>query len=126
VCRGAVGYKDLKDRPVWPALKTWLTPEQQALLERHAPARLELSNGRRPAVTYSATAPPFIALRIQELYGVTRLPRVALGRVPVVVQVLAPNQRPVQITDDLERFWQNDYPRVKRELQRRYPKHEWR
>ena len=126
VCLGAFGYKDLKDKPVWPVVKAWLSGAQQALLDRHAPVRLELPNGRKPAVTYNAEGSPFIALRIQELYGVSSPLRIAMGRVPVVVHVLAPNQRPVQITEDLAGFWQNDYPRVKKELQRKYPKHEWR
>ncbi|MCX7590907.1 MAG: hypothetical protein N2255_04695, partial [Kiritimatiellae bacterium] len=65
------------------------------------------------------------ALRIQELYGVTTLPRIAMGRVSLTVQVLAPNMRPVQVTRDLASFWREHYPRIKSELQRRYPKHEW-
>jgi ATP-dependent helicase HrpB len=65
-------------------------------------------------------------LRIQELYGVQEPLTILGGRQRVVVQVLAPNQRPVQITDDLGSFWKNHYERVKKELQRRYPKHEWR
>jgi len=126
VCVGPLSAKDLKEAPVWPAVKAWLSAHQQAQLNEHAPERLRLPNGRTPAVKYAQDAPPFIALRIQELYGVTGEVRIALGRVPVLIHVLAPNQRPVQITADLAGFWKNDYPRVKRELQRKYPKHEWR
>ena len=126
ICHGALSYKDLKEKPVWPVLKTWLSGAQQALLDKHAPQRLALSSGRQPALTYTPDGAPFIAARIQELYGTNAPLRIALGRVTVVVHVLAPNQRPVQITEDIAGFWQKDYPRVKKELQRRYPKHEWR
>ena len=56
----------------------------------------------------------------------TATPRIALGRIPVLVHILAPNNRPVQITQDLTGFWRDHYPKAKQELQRKYPKHEWR
>jgi ATP-dependent helicase HrpB len=65
-------------------------------------------------------------VRIQELYDVTGTPKIAMGRVPVLLHILAPNMRPVQITQDLAGFWREHYPRVKSELQRKYPKHAWR
>jgi ATP-dependent helicase HrpB len=126
LCAGAVSYKDLKERPALPVVRGWLSPAQQELVERHAPERLELPNGRRPRVEYGAGEPPTVALTIQELYGVTRLPAVALGRVAPRVEILAPSRRPVQVTTDLAAFWAEQYPKVKKELQRRYPKHEWR
>ena len=67
-----------------------------------------------------------IAVRIQELYDVKTTPRIAMGRVPVLLHILAPSMRPVQITQDLVGFWRDHYPRIKSELQRKYPKHEWR
>ena len=109
-----------------PVVKAWLTNEQQALVDRHAPERLSLPNGRKPKVQYDGTKPPHIALRIQELYDVTQTPKVAMGRIPVVVEILAPSMRPVQVTQDLAGFWAEHYPRIKQELQRKYPKHEWR
>jgi ATP-dependent helicase HrpB len=126
VCLGAIGYKELKDRPVWPALRAWLPRAVQGEIDRLAPERIELSNGRNPKVTYARDRPPTIALRIQELYGISKPITVAAGRVRVVVQVLAPNFRPVQVTDDLASFWANSYPAIKKEYQRKYPKHEWR
>lgn len=126
LCHGAFTYKEIKERDVWPAVRGWLSGKQQALLDKHAPERLEFANGRRPKVVYSPAAPPHIALRIQELYGVTQTPRLALGRVPVVVHILTPGMKPVQITQDLANFWREHYPKLKQELQRRYPKHEWR
>ena len=126
LCHGAVSYKDLKDREVKPVVKSWLSPAQHDVLEKHAPERVSLSNGRTPKVTYEAEGPPFIALRIQELFGVTQTPRIAAGRVALSVHILAPSMRPVQVTQDLASFWREHYPRIKSELQRKYPKHEWR
>ena len=126
VCRGAISYKDIKDKPVWPAVKLWLSGAQQALVEKHAPERLDLPNGRKAKVTYSADAEPFISMRIQDLYDVKQTPKLAMGRVPAVVHILGPNHRPVQVTQDLAGFWREHYPRIKKELQRKYPKHEWR
>ncbi|MCX7866000.1 ATP-dependent helicase HrpB [Limisphaera sp. VF-2] len=126
LCHGAFSYKEIKERDVAPLVRSWLSPQQQALLEEHAPERVRLSNGRTPRVLYSNDGPPRISLRIQELYGVQEAPRVALGRVPLVVQILSPGMKPVQVTQDLNNFWREHYPRLRQELQRRYPKHEWR
>jgi ATP-dependent helicase HrpB len=126
VCHGAFSSKEIKDKPVKPIVQSWLSEAQRELLARHAPERLELPNGRTPKITYETTGPPYIALRIQELYEVNQTPKIALGRVPVLVHILAPNMRPVQITQDLAGFWREHYPRIKQELQRKYPKHEWR
>ena len=126
ICRGAFSYKEIKERNVWPALKSWLNPQQQHQLEELAPERLELPNKRKAKIIYSDTAPPTIATRIQDLYGVDRNLTIGRGRIPVVIQVLAPNNRPIQITSDLENFWREAYPKIKKELQRKYPKHEWR
>jgi ATP-dependent helicase HrpB len=126
ICHGAIGYKDIKDKPVKAILKAWLSPAQQDLLDKHAPERLNLSNGKTPKISYEFGNPPHIALRIQELYDVNTTPKIAMGRVPVLLHVLAPNMRPVQITQDLAGFWREHYPRLKQELQRKYPKHEWR
>ncbi|MCX8155756.1 MAG: ATP-dependent helicase HrpB [Verrucomicrobiae bacterium] len=126
VCHGAFTYKDIKDRPVKPVVQSWLSPAQQDLLNRHAPERVDLGNGRRPKVVYAENQPPYIAARIQELFGLDKTPRIALGKVTLTVHILAPNMRPVQITQDLAGFWREHYPRIKQELQRKYPKHEWR
>jgi ATP-dependent helicase HrpB len=107
-------------------VKGWLNGAQVALVEKHCPERIELPGGRKPKVIYSPEIPPHFATRLQDLYGVKETPRIAMGRVALTVHLLAPNQRPVQITQDLAGFWRDHYPRVKQELQRKYPKHEWR
>jgi ATP-dependent helicase HrpB len=126
ICHGAFGYKDIKDKSVKGILKAWLSPAQQELLDKHAPERLNLSNGKTPKISYELGNPPHIALRIQELYDVNTTPKIAMARVPVLIHILAPNMRPIQITQDLAGFWREHYPRLKQELQRKYPKHEWR
>jgi ATP-dependent helicase HrpB len=126
LCHGAVSYKDIKEREVKPVVMSWLSEAQRGLLDKHAPERLTLPNGRTPKVAYEATGSPHISLRIQELYDVTQTPKIALGRVPVLVHILTPGMKPIQITQDLASFWREHYPRIKSELQRKYPKHLWR
>jgi ATP-dependent helicase HrpB len=126
VCHGSFSGKDLKDKPAKAVVKSWLSVAQQGQLEKQAPERLTLSNSRTAKVHYDVGNPPHIALRIQQLYGVKTTPRIALSRVPVLLHILAPSQRPVQITQDLPGFWRDHYPRIKQELQRKYPRHEWR
>jgi ATP-dependent helicase HrpB len=75
---------------------------------------------------YEPGSPPRGRARIQELFGLRETPKVAAGRASVLIEILAPNSRPVQITDDLSRFWAVHYPEIKKTLSRRYPKHEWR
>jgi len=126
LCHGAVSYKDIKEREVKPVVMSWLSEMQRGLLDKHAPERLTLPNGRTPKVAYEATGSPHISLRIQELYDVTQTPKIVMGRVPVVVHILTPGMKPIQITQDLASFWREHYPRIKSELQRKYPKHLWR
>jgi ATP-dependent helicase HrpB len=126
LCHGAVSYKDIKEREVKPVVMSWLSEAQRGLLDKHAPERLSLPNGRTPKVAYEATGSPHISLRIQELYDVTQTPKIAMGRVPVLVHILTPGMKPIQITQDLASFWREHYPRIKSELQRKYPKHLWR
>ena len=126
LCHGAVSYKDIKEREVKPVVMSWLSHAQRELLDKHAPERLTLSNGRTPKLNYEPGVPPFISLRIQELYDVNTTPKIALGRVPVTVHILTPGMKPIQVTSDLASFWREQYPKIKSELQRKYPKHEWR
>ncbi len=126
LCLGASSYKDVKDRDVARAVQSWLSAAQRDLVDKFAPERVTLSNGRTPKVTYEAGGPPYISLRIQELFDVTDTPRIAMRRVPLSIHILAPSMRPVQVTQDLANFWREHYPRIKSELKRKYPKHEWR
>ncbi|MBA3961449.1 MAG: ATP-dependent RNA helicase [Chthoniobacterales bacterium] len=125
ICLGATSYKEVKERPVAPVLKSWLSAAQQNALEQFAPERIKLPNERNARITYAPSAPPTIATRIQDLYGVENGLTIGPGRVPLRIEVLAPNHRPIQITDDLATFWRESYPKIKKELQRKYPKHRW-
>jgi ATP-dependent helicase HrpB len=126
ICSGAVGYREIKDRPVWPVVRGWLSGSQQRAVDRFAPERIELPGGRRPKLQYAEQQPPVLSARIQDLYGVEGSLRICAGRVTVLIHVLAPNHRPVQITQDLTNFWKATYPAIKQELRRKYPRHEWR
>jgi ATP-dependent helicase HrpB len=94
-------------------------------LEEVAPAKVRLAGGREAKVHYERDAPPWVQSRLQDFFGMHQTPVVARGKVPVVVRLLAPNHRPVQVTTDLAGFWKRLYPSVRRELMRRYPKHKW-
>jgi ATP-dependent helicase HrpB len=94
-------------------------------LDEIAPARIRLSKGRQTKVHYEPGKPPWIASRLQDFFGMRETPRIGPERTPVVVHLLAPNQRAVQTTADLAGFWERLYPQVRRELMRRYPRHSW-
>jgi ATP-dependent helicase HrpB len=125
LCQGATTYKEIKERQAWPTLKSWLNPGQQQVVDDFAPERVKLPGGRAAKIIYG-DGPPTIAARIQDLYDTPGGLAVGRGRVPLRIQVLAPNHRPIQITADLENFWREHYPKIKKELQRKYPKHQWR
>lgn len=124
LCHGLKSFSELK--AVGPSLISTL--EQRAgsrLLNEIAPSRIRLPNGRQTKVNYEAGKPPWIASRLQDFFGMRETPRIANGKVALVVHLLAPNKRPVQTTTDLTGFWQRLYPQLRRELGRRYPKHAW-
>jgi len=124
LCRGLKSFAELKTA----GASLLSTLEQRAgakLLNEIAPSRIRLPGGRQTKVNYKTGKPPWIASRLQDFFGMRETPRIANGKVAVVVHLLAPNQRPVQTTTDLAGFWQRLYPQVRRELSRRYPRHKW-
>jgi ATP-dependent helicase HrpB len=102
-----------------------LTYQQRQAIDREAPERIEVPTGSHLALQYELGRPPILAVRIQELFGLAETPRIAGGRIKVLLHLLAPNQRPQQVTDDLASFWVNTYPQVRKDLRGRYPKHAW-
>ncbi|QOV90033.1 ATP-dependent helicase HrpB [Humisphaera borealis] len=95
------------------------------LLDQHAPESIEVPTGNRIALQYRKAEPPILAVRLQEVFGWFDTPRIAGGRVPVLMHLLGPNYRPVQVTDDLRSFWTTTYFQVRKDLRVRYPKHSW-
>lgn len=106
-------------------LRAALSPAQIRALEAHAPESIRIPSGREVRLLYEPGRPPVLAARLQELFGLAEAPKVAAGRVRVLLHLLGPNFRPVQITQDLESFWRATYPRVRKDLRARYPKHAW-
>jgi len=135
LCLGRLSFDELRRVDLLPALGARLSRDQARLLEREAPEWVTVPSGSRIRLEYrrepagitepSSAEPPVLAVRIQELFGLEQTPRVARGRVAVLLHLLAPSGRPVQVTRDLESFWDRGYGEVRKELQGRYPKHAW-
>ncbi len=122
---GRKSFADLRRVPLLDVLQGALSYPQLEAVRREAPERLEVPSGSHVRLDYEPGKPPVLAARIQEMFGLAETPRVAAGRVPVLLHLLAPNGRPQQVTHDLRSFWENTYPQVRKELAGRYPKHSW-
>jgi ATP-dependent helicase HrpB len=144
-------WPDLSDAALTAAAREWLAPllaDKTALkdigaddlsnaimellpwnmrrrLDTEAPTHFEAPTGTNVPIDYEAEAGPTIAIRVQELFGLSRHPSIAGGRVPLVIELLSPAQRPVQVTKDLPGFWAGSYAAVKAEMRGRYPRHPW-
>ncbi|MHB0996643.1 MAG: ATP-dependent helicase HrpB [Elusimicrobiales bacterium] len=125
ICSGARSVAEARTRPVLPALHDWYGWDKVRLIDKNAPARLEMPGGRRAKIRYPKGREPYLEAKIQDLFHLTETPRIAAGRVPLVVHILAPSMRPVQVTKDLKSFWAESYPKLKPALARRYPRHKW-
>jgi ATP-dependent helicase HrpB len=122
---GRKSFAELRRAPLLGALQGSLSHQQLEAVRREAPERLEVPSGSQVRILYEPGKPPVLAARIQEMFGLAETPRVAAGRVPVLLHLLAPNGRPQQVTHDLRSFWENTYPQVRKELAGRYPRHAW-
>jgi ATP-dependent helicase HrpB len=126
LCAGCRARAEVAAKPKLPWLQGRLTHEQNRALDSEAPARITVPSGSSLRLDYSqAERPPILAVRLQELFGLAETPRIAGGRVPLLLHLLGPNYRPEQITQDLASFWKNTYPQVRKDLRARYPKHSW-
>ncbi len=145
------GWPDLSDEALLSSLENWLGPwvsgmnrlqqlagldltevlrallswPQQQALETLAPSHLSVPSGSSKALDYTDPTAPVLAVKLQELFGLLETPRICAHQVPLTLHLLSPARRPVQVTQDLEGFWQNTYQDVKKELKGRYPKHYW-
>jgi len=108
----------------WP-LQAYLSQEQQRTLSTLAPTHLTVPTGSRIILDYTSGNIPILAVRLQEIFGLTNTPSIANGQVPVLIHLLSPARRLVQVTQDLKSFWRTGYAEVKKELKGRYPKHFW-
>ncbi|WP_298438956.1 ATP-dependent helicase HrpB [Geobacter sp.] len=118
--RAAVASVDLL-----PPLQALLDREQLRRLDEEAPTHLTVPSGSRLPLDYGTDGPPVLAVKLQEMFGLADTPTVARGKVPVVVHLLSPAGRPLQVTTDLRGFWNGAYREVKKEMKGRYPKHPW-
>jgi len=145
------GFPDLSDQALAANLEQWLMPylqgvrtlaqlarvdllaplkamlnwREQKLVDDAAPTHLKVPSGSRVGLSYPADGVPFLAVKLQEMFGLAETPRVALGRVPVLIHLLSPARRPIQVTADLRSFWNGAYREVCKELKGRYPRHPW-
>ncbi len=128
ICLSASSWKEIKNSEVFTELLNTLSGDEKRLLEEATPETIDLKNGRRPyQLDYSRGGGEVILRAIlQDLYDIQAHPKIVYGQHPVVIEILAPNRRPVQRTTDLPSFWQGTYPKVRKELAGRYPKHHWR
>ena len=126
LCAGRRSLAELREAGLVEALLSRLGGRGRALIDRAAPDRVTLPGGRAVRVHYQAgDEPPWIESRLQDFFGMAAGPRLAEGRVPLTLHLLAPDQRAVQVTSDLSGFWERHYPSIRRELSRRYPRHPW-
>jgi ATP-dependent helicase HrpB len=124
LCLGLQSFGDLRSasRNFIPRLEEKVNMK---LLDEIAPLNIRLKNGRQTKIHYEEGRPPWISSRLQDFFGMQETPRIGPDNTPLVIHLLAPNHRAVQTTTDLAGFWERLYPQVRRELMRRYPKHEW-
>jgi ATP-dependent helicase HrpB len=125
ICHGAVSYKEIKEANVWRVLRDWLSAGQREALDAYCPERISLPNGQSAKITYGSGKDPFISLRVSHLFGIWETPTIANGRVPLLVHILTPGQKPWQVTKDLKGFWAAGYAQMKKEVAGRYPRHPW-
>ncbi|WP_164940175.1 ATP-dependent helicase HrpB [Bradyrhizobium zhanjiangense] len=120
-----IALKDISAGDLSDALMALLPWEMRARLDREAPTHFEAPTGSMLAIDYEAEQGPTIAVRLQELFGLNTHPSIAAGKVPLVLELLSPAQRPVQVTRDLPGFWRGSYSAVRSDLRGRYPRHPW-
>jgi ATP-dependent helicase HrpB len=120
-----ISLKELSASDLSDAIMTLLPWDLRARLEREAPTHFEAPTGTMLAIDYEAEQGPTIAVRLQELFGLNTHPSIARGAVPLVLELLSPAQRPVQVTRDLPGFWRGSYAAVRSDLRGRYPRHPW-
>jgi ATP-dependent helicase HrpB len=122
---GLTGLADLDAERLRAALEALVPRDQRRRIDKEAPDQFEAPTGSRVAVDYAAEAGPTVSIRVQELFGLSVHPALAGGRVPLVLELLSPAHRPIQVTRDLPGFWRGSWKDVRTEMKARYPRHPW-
>lgn len=125
LCLGLKTIAELRKLDFVAAIKDAVGYATWQRIERLAPERIGVPSGSQIRLRYEHEGPPVLSVRLQEVFGLEKTPRVADGRVAVKLELLAPNMRPVQVTQDLESFWARTYAEVRKDLRARYPRHSW-
>jgi ATP-dependent helicase HrpB len=129
LCLGKSRFAELKRIDWEKEMQARLSFKLRKLLDQEAPEKIRVPSGSQIRLDYlpalDPDGSPVLAVKLQEVFGLEDTPRIARGRVPVLVQLLAPNRRPVQVTTDLKNFWNQTYQEVRKELRARYSKHPW-
>lgn len=115
----------LSEEELGEALKAEIPWAQRQAIDQHAPRRISVPSGMERGIEYFDDAPPVLAVKLQELFGLADTPKIAGGRIPLTLHLLSPGGKPLQITRDLKSFWERTYPEVKKEMKGRYPRHPW-
>lgn len=124
-CEGLTSLDELRAAGLAGRVEAALEGRVRARLSADTPLHIQLPRGRRVKIHYVAGQPPWIESRLQDFFGLREGPSIGTGRVPLVMHLLAPNGRAVQVTRDLSSFWSQHYPQLRRQLSRRYPRHSW-
>lgn len=124
-CQQCVSFEELEQVDLEAIALAACSPEAQTLLRKETPEFVALPGGRRLEIHYEQGKAPWIASRLQDFFGMATGPVICSGRTPLTLHLLAPNQRAVQVTNDLSGFWQRHYPELRKQLCRRYPRHPW-
>ncbi len=125
LCIGKKSVEEVERLPLADALEARLGFPLDRVLRQQAPETIEVPSGSQIRLEYTANQPPVLKVRLQEVFSWRETPRIAGGRVAVVLHLLGPNYQPVQITGDLRSFWTTTYFQVRKDLRMRYPKHSW-
>ncbi len=124
-CSGKASFKELQKQGLLALFSNSIRYDSRSAIDRLAPETMTVPSGSKVRLEYRLLEAPILAVRLQEMFGLKETPSVAGGRVPVLLHLLGPNFRPVQVTQDLASFWNNTYSQVRKDLRGRYPKHSW-
>ena len=125
LCHGSTSYKEVKNKEVLPTLQSWLPSGTTSIMDALTPKSIEIKGRKKPVKIVYENEKASISLTIQELMNVPQHPCIISGTYPLIINILAPNRRTVQVTQNIKDFFSNSYPQIRKDLRGRYPKHNW-